>query len=327
MTKFKILWLWLASILLTLNLYTKAQEEDLLGWLESAVNIEFGYTETQTITIDSINTNKVTLASPVVIDDFSDKVDEYRVVYNTMSIEETIFDAMEDVNILDEIWDKEIKVDDIESKSSFKFDLEKNWDNLDPNKIYYVSIFPISASRVGEPSKEVCFRLSDSFKWVWSACSTASTTTTTTHQSAPDLDLAHITPRVDWKQITITWTAISWVEKLEISLRDHEKEWYNTLATVGMNTEKYTFNADKNWEYLIRFVGINWTTKLQWDLIHNVTVNSISTTPTTPTPTTSTTPTTWIWKVPVVWPEKNIAIIVISTLVLYFVYRKLYRKS
>jgi hypothetical protein len=81
-----------------------------------------------------------------------------------------------------------------------------------------------------------------------------------------------------------------------------------------MNAEKYTFTVSKNWETIVRLVPNNaWIEKNYTFSVSWLSEWTVTTT-------------AEIKKVPQTWTEENIAIVVIISAIIYFWYKKAYRK-
>ena len=275
---------------------------DVMDNLGSQIN--FWYSSTQKISVSAITTAKVTIQSPVVKNEIGTNITKYTLMY----WEHPLSEILEKTDLLNQT--KEKLIDIPSTWTTFTVDLTST-DGIDSTKTYYVFLIPKDSNgTLGEVSNEIWFKLADA---TYGDSSTASTITTHSAPGGADMSLANVSHTLNGNQVTLTWVAVDWSDNIDIMLRDASSSSYNKLATVNMNEEKYTFTVSKNGETIVRLVPNNsWIEKN-----YTFSVSGLS-------DWTVTTPE--IKKVPQTWTEENIAIVVILSAIIYFWYKKAYRK-
>jgi len=299
-----ILFLWLAK-------WASSWRIDFINNLWE--NIEFGYL-TDTVEVDNLTTNKITLKSPFILDWSWNKITKYRIMYSTTLLSE----MTEDTSLLSQSMEKQFNIVNT-SDSTFTMDLIATWDNFSWDKIYYALVLPEDNNwMLWELSNEICFKLNTKIYWDWDDCVKWRWKTLEDHGAWwADMSLANISFTRNWNTITLRWISLEWSDQLEIFLRDRDNEEYNKLWTVDMIDEEYSFTTSKNGEHRIKFIPDNWWT----EKIYTFQVQWISSW--TPPPAQE----PWIPKVPKVGPKENIIAIIIFTLAIYVIYRRSRRHS
>lgn len=273
-------------------------------------NVSFWYTNDTKVSVKNITTtNVVTLGSPIIKDGSGAAILSYTVMYSQYPLT----DILEKTDLLNQT--KEVAISLTGSTSPFTMDI--NIENPDKSKKYYFFVIP-------NDSKQNLWQISNEV-WVdlltqtyGDAGDTVGTTSTTPTHSAADVDmsLAHISHTLNGNIINMTWSAIAGSKTVQIDVMKPGESLYTKLATVSMNAEKYAYTADKNGEYVFRFIAVDCNTQVTY----TVTMQWAQTAATPSTPAV-------ITKVPKTGPAENMLVILLISGLLYFGYSKFYRKT
>lgn len=278
--------------------------------------IAFWYTSTQKVSVKTIDNEKIILESPLITKQDGEQITNYTIMYN----EHSLIEILNQTDLLDATREKTYNL--TWSNSPFTMELWMN-DGLDISKKYYLFILPKDGSgNLGEVSNEIWFNISDKTYWdAWSdEIYTANETTTNdiTHNAAwADMSLANITHSISNNTINLMWISIDWSDSIDISVMTPWSSSFNRVATVNMRDERYSFVANRNWEYIFQFTPDNGWRQVNY----TVQINTIATTP------NGGTTTVWITKVPKTWPAENAIIIFSITAIWYLLYRRIYKKA
>ncbi len=270
---------------------------DDIGW-----DILFGYGSSDRISVDSIDSDSISIESTVLQDEFDDIISDYTLMYG----EYPLIDVLDDPSLLDYSREKAFENLDLVWDTTFTMELTTS-DSIDEDKVYYVVAVPKDdAWSLWEVSNEICFRLVDQIYWEWDECENTDVSAWS-HWAWADMNLAGVSHTINWDTVTLRWISLDGSDEIEIFLRDEDAWTFNKLASVGMDDESYSFNIDNNGEHIVKFIPDNGGVE------KNYSFNAMWVdTPDDPTPVV--TPV-------VVWPKENIIAILIGTILIYLVYR------
>lgn len=280
-------------------------------------NIQFGYTN-QSITVKEITATKIVLESPVIKDEIWDPIKKYVVMYWPVQLADL---QGSNLNALDQYKQKDFNFTTLPADNKVTFELNVT-DNIDANKVYYVTIAPYNADNImGEISPtEICFKLASQLAGEDNQCVNG----TQQVLNAPgdfDLKLANITHTRAGNTITLKWTKIDAAAKVQIFLANNQTQQFTLLGTPNMSAESFSFPLTSSAPQRVRFMALDSAGKqIGGEIIYTMNEVISSGTPTTPTKP-------WIPTVPRVGPTENIAMVVMLTLVGYGIARHLRKKK
>jgi len=294
-------------------------QDDLGDRVESLLDDSFGFGGDANIEVKHIDNDSLVIKSDVVFWELWEKILDYSFMYWEYDIQSAIVNT----ELLDEFEEKNININD--NDDGFEIEFDKNDDNIDPDKIYYMVAVPKDEFGIPwEISNEICFKLDNKIYGEWSECKDADTSSS--HWAAiADMNLANVTHQINWDKITLLWTEVDGADKVEIRLRDTDDERFVKLSTVNMSDEKYVFTTDRNWEHNVKFIPIDNNEETWKYKIYTFTITTIDE-PEVVQPW-NTTPTWGITTVPVVGPKENILILIIISLLTYFIFKKFFKKA
>ncbi len=307
----------LASAQSTGSVYTYLTQ--ILDWVPT-----FGYQLGANISVNSISSTWIVFNSPIIRDDSNQDVKKYILWYGPYAFSQ-LLNGWSGISTAD--FDlKEYNYTSF-SWTTLTIPLSVS-DWISPTQVYYATAIPVAANgSLGEMSgPDICFRLQWWLSAVWSNCS--SLLSWATHNSAwANMALANISNSCNGNQITLTWTAVPWADKVKIYkvLNNWQAGQLIVDKVMSAGTHVYTLPNPVAPE-VVRFVPTttngtpSWTEK-------DYTLKLCTQTPTTPTtPTTPSRP--WVPTVPVVGPEQDIAYVLFATLFIYGLVRYVrYRKA
>jgi hypothetical protein len=282
-------------------------------------NIEFWYTS-ESIAVKEITTSKIVLESPIIKDEVGDPIKKYVVMYGPVQLADL---QGSNLDALDQYKQKDFNFTTLPANNKVTFELNLT-DNVDANKIYYVTVAPYNADNImGEISPtEICFKLATQIDGEGNECINWSAQVL----NAPgdfDLKLANITHTRAGNTITLKWTKIDAASKVQIFLANNQTQQFTLLGTPNMSAETFSFPLTSNAPQRVRFMALDSGGKqIGGEIIYTMNETISSGTPTTPT-----TPRPWVPTVPKVWPTENIAMVVILTLIGYGVARHMRKKK
>lgn len=281
-------------------------------------NIEFWYTN-ESIVVKEITTTKIILESPVIKDEIGDPIKKYVVMYGPVQLADL---QGSNLDALDQYKQKDFNFTTLPANNKVTFELNVT-DNVDANKIYYVTVAPYNADNImGEISPtEICFKLATQTQGEGSECVNGSSQVL----NAPgdfDLKLANITHTRAGNTITLKWTKIDAASKVQIFIANDEQQDFKLIWTPNMSAETFSFPLTIKPTQRVRFMALDsWGKQIGGEIIYTMQETISSGTPNTSTP-----PRPWIPSVPRVGPTENIAMVVLLTLVGYGVARHLRKK-
>ncbi len=292
--------------------------DSLMQNLLNSSSIEFWYT-TESIVVKEITTSKIVLESPVIKDQVWDPIKKYQVMYGPVQLADL---QGSNLDALDQYKQKDFNFATIPANNKVTFELNLT-DNIDANKIYYVTIAPYAGNTMGEISPtEICFKLATQIDGEGNECINGSAQVL----NAPgdfDLKLANITHTRAGNTITLKWTKIDAASKVQIFLANNQTQQFTLLGTPNMSAETFSFPLTSSAPQRVRFMALDSGGKqIGGEIIYTMNETISSGTPTTPT-----TPRPWVPTVPKVWPTENIAMVVILTLIGYGVARHMRKKK
>lgn len=292
-------------------------QSNLNTWIDSlSAKTPFGYTTLEKIWIWSITSQEATITSPFIIDELWGKIKKYTIMYSQHPID----DMLNNTDLLNQAKEKTFDFIGTETWINMKLNIS---DGIDPTKIYYILVMPKDSSWIWwDISNQIRFKLSDQTYWEWLATwnqvHSASvwadmSLANISHTCNPDCQINHI-----WsKKINLTWISVPWSDKIDLSMVNDWTTNFSSLSTVNMSTEKYELQTNINWEHVFKFTPNNW-----WkEVTYTVNIAGINTPQPTPVVTWS------INKVPVTWPRENTIVILVITILGYYIYRKVYKRA
>lgn len=314
-TNVKIVLLGLVSSLFALGSLAMAQSTgssidaflaNIIQWFGN-----FGYRLTN-ISVDTISSTQVVIKSPVILDEQGDDVLKYVLWYGPYSFSQ-LLNGWSGISTAD-FKSKEFSYTSL-SGSTFTMTLTTA-DGLSPTQTYYAVAVPIADN--GElwelSGPDICFKLQGWLHAQWLACS--SLWSWTMHNAAwANMNLANISNTCNGNQITLTWTAVPWADKVKIYKVLNNGQPGQLIADKAMSvgTHVYTLPNPVAPE-VVRFVPTTSNGTPSWtEKDYTLRLCNQTTTPTTPTtPTRPGVPT-----VPVVGPEQDIAYVLFASLFIY----------
>lgn len=282
----------------------------------------FGYRLTN-ISVDSISSTQVVIKSPVIRDGSSQDVKKYVLWYGPYPFSQ-LLNGWAGISTSD-FKSKEFNYTSF-TGATFTMSLGIA-DGISATQTYYAVVVPIATNgELWELSwPDICFKMQGWLYAEWLACSSLGSWTT--HNAAgANMALANIANTCNGNQITLTWTAVPWADKVKIYKVLNTGQPGTLIADKAMSagTHIYTLPNPVAPE-VVRFVPTtsngtpSWTEKDYTLRLCNQT---------TPTPTPSTPSRPWVPSVPVVGPEQDIAYVLFATLFIYGIvkYRR-YRRA
>lgn len=299
-----------------LTLPAWAQQSNLNDWIDNLNdNIPFGYAPGQKISVSAIDNQKVTISSPMIMDDLGGKLKKYTVMYSEYTLDQMLGQTA----LLTQAKEKTFNFTGTETTLSMDLGL---YDGIDPLKTYYVLVMPKDDQGVGgQISNEIWFKLGGGiygegvYTWtndpiMHAAAGADMSLAGTTHQCNPDC----LSKASGSKKITLKWIAVPGSSQVDISLKiDGVDADFNRLGTVNMVDERYEMTTNKNGVHVFNLKANNWGTEVRY----TVNIDGIN--------VAGTTPWTGIVKVPKTWPRENVIVAILLSLWLYIWYRKLHR--
>lgn len=304
-----VLWIWVFF-----TSFSAFAADSIVNFLDNLwQDTLFWYTTDKQISTKSISTTKFVIESPVILDDFNEKIVNYTVIYSKYPLAE----ILDNTALLSESMEKNYTNLDLASKSTFDIELLAT-DGISADQIYYVSVVPKDQNDIlWEVSNELCFKLSTQTTGEGDECKTW----WGTHGAGSDMTLASVSHTQNGNQITLKWISVAGSTNVDIFLWDDAEGSFNKLATKTLSSESYTFTATRNGEHIVKFIPDNW-----WkETTYTFNVSGIWATPTTPPPAGAQPGT--VTTVPKVWPKQNIWMIIILSFVGYLLYRGLFKKK
>ncbi|HRX63664.1 MAG TPA: hypothetical protein P5060_01015 [Candidatus Absconditabacterales bacterium] len=305
----KKLFSFILGALFAISLFSVSFGDSVLDYLDDlGGTVLFGYSSTEQISVDSIDSSSITIESPVLEDEFEDIISDYTLMYE----EYPLIDVLDDPSLLDYSREKNFSNLDLVGENNFTMELDTG-DDIDDETIYYVVAVPKDdAGSLGEISNEICFRLYDSLYGEGDECEDAGEVG---HAAGADMNLANVSHTINGDSVTLRWIAVNGSDEIDIFLRNEDQGTFSKLATVDMDDESYSFTISENGEHIVKFIPNNGGVE------KNYTFNAMGIGDGEPEPTpTTVTPV-------VVGPKENIILIVIGTILVYLLYRLSRRKS
>jgi len=310
---------WLANAQTTWSsVYTYLNQ--IISWVPT-----FWYPLGVNISVQSVSSTWVIFSSPIIRDDSNQDVKKYVLWYGPYAFSQ-LLNGWSSISTSD----FDLKEFNYPSFSWTTFTIPLNLtDWISATQTYYATVIPVASDgSLGEMSgPDVCFKLQGWLYAEWLACSSLGSGTT--HSSAgANMALANISNTCNGNQITLTWTAVPWADKVKIYkvLNNNQPAQLIVDKSMSAGTHIYTLPNPVAPE-VVRFVPTtangtpSWTQKDYTLKLCNQTTTP--TTPTTPTPTTPGVPI-----VPKVWPEEDIAYVLLISLFIYGLVRYArYRKA
>ena len=292
-------------------------------------NTDWWYLDGVTLKCD-IEGNSVNIVSPRIGDSIDDTAPDYRLFLSPYRVDQlrngdvsvdTSYIKMMEQQIADNAWEVNFKLTTVD---------------IDDNQTYYGFIAPLDMYDViWTPSKEICFQLNKNVCMLDTDCNTFDLVVNPTQpepevQAQPEvtqnpepeanpeethgsaecvsMEFANVRHSSDWKNITLTWTAVPGSEVVDIAIFNPDDEVFEKVATVKMSDEKYVYPM--RWNGVQNFILTNecWQNKYKADEgIKEREPEKIVT--------------------PATGPAENIIYIAIAAIVLYGAYTVFFRKS
>ena len=212
------------------------------------------------------------------------------------------------------------KVEINNADENVKFELSA--DEFDSNTAYYGFISPVDWwDGVGTPTKEICFKMSNSMCLQDTACEALNTVVTPNneevknwvveeHGAASDcvwMDMANVTHVLNGDVLTLIWTAVDG-DTVEIAIFDPTSEVYKSLWQARMSDEKFEYKM--KWDGEQNFKLTNGCK----DLYYKADAKRWE-------------PESEIKVTPATGPAENVLYVAIAAIVLYGAYVVFFRKS
>lgn len=258
----------------------------------------------------------ITITSPIVEDSTIDKASTYNLFVSPYRIEQIkAWDSSIDTS---KIIMKKVEIRDADADVKF----EISADEIDSNTAYYWFITPVDWwDSVGTPTKEICFKMSNSMCLQDTTCDALDTVATTEneevknwvvdeHGAASDcvwMDMANVTHVLNGDVLTLKWTAVDG-DTVEIAIFDPTSEVYTSLWSARMSDEKFDYKM--KWDGEQNFKLTNGCK----DLYYKADAKRWE-----PEPEIKVTPATG--------PAENVLYIAIAAIILYGAYTVFFRKS
>ena len=278
------------------------------------------------ITSCSGDQNKISIESPIALDDTMYEVLEYRLFLSPYRIDKI---KSEDPSVdVSKIITKQFNLEWSPSDTVFTVWAD---DGLELDTAYYGFVVPINEyDEIWTASKEICFQLSsnmcmldkecDSFDLIVNPApvepevedvqeSSEDTSDEQTHGAAcVGMNLANVSHTQKGNTIILTWTAVDG-ENVDIAIFNPEQEIYENVAKVKMSDEKYVYTM--KWSGEQNFTLTNDCGSVRYKA--DAAMKTEEKTPDIVTPATG--------------PAENILYIAIAAIILYGAYAIFGRKS
>jgi hypothetical protein len=278
----------------------------------------FGYDQQNRVIVDSITSTEITLISPIIMYYNNDAVMFYRLTYSPYMVEQLSNNAT--LGMSDQVKSKENTLQNGTDRMVMTLGVE---DGLDVNRNYYAFVTPIDIyDDIGNSSEQICFNLAQERYDIGDNClvfemapvAHGGEVEQVVEHGAPstaDMALANITHTIAGDVITLKWTAIDGVDKIDLFVFNIESEGYSRVGEVRISDEEYKYTMKWDGEHIFRFNPLNGAKEVVY------TVNAMKSAepqPEQPKPVIPVPPATG----PI---ENTLAILGMSGLI-YFVYRK-----
>lgn len=306
-------------------------QDDIWSWMDDLLmDMNFGYNSSTNVRIESISDSKIVIGSDVVEGELWEQIELYVAMYS----EHPISSLLDDASKLGDVEEKEFDIGDNNGDGTFMVELDVSSDHIDPDTVYYVSLIPKDDFGMpGDLSKEYCFLVSSNEYGEWDECanlksSSSSSSNDAGHGAAgPDMELANITETINKENgdVVLKWTSLEGADKIELFYRDERDERFEKLDTVKMSDEIYQFTIDRAGVHNVKFIPLEDWVPVGVEFIHTFNAPTIGTSP-NPDPTPNPTPNPGITKVPTVGPKENILMVLIVSVLGYFLYRRVFRR-
>lgn len=141
--------------LLLFGITVAANTGDLRDWMDNLGETPFGYSVSQKITVDQIAVDKIVFKSPVVQDEFGNKIKKYTVMFSLYPMSQ----MLENTTLIDQAKEKTFEFTTV--GTDITMELKSTTDAVNPSLVYYVSVIPKDENGVlGEISNnELRFKL------------------------------------------------------------------------------------------------------------------------------------------------------------------------
>lgn len=278
-------------------------------------NASFGYSDTDKMSVETIDTSMITLRSPIIKDIGGDYVQIYRTTYSPYLVEDLAL--MDTQTLSTTMKSKDTKLQSGEEYMKITLGVE---DGLEVSETYYLMVTPIDMyDDLGTSSQQICFNLEQELYAMGDDCLTfkkehsVSTTNTDLEHSAAgaDMSLANVTHTINGNTITLKWTKVEGSDKVDIFLFDTSAEKYIRLDSVKMSDEKYDYVMKWDGEHIFRFVPLDWGK----EIVYNVQAMKTSEKEPDKKDPVITAP-------PATGPVENVLAIIILSGIGYFIYKR-----
>ncbi|MDR0369829.1 MAG: hypothetical protein LBH96_04955 [Candidatus Peribacteria bacterium] len=224
-------------------------------------NASFGYSDTDKISVETIDTSKITLVSPIIRDIGGDYVQIYRTTYSPYLIED--LELMDTQTLSTTMKSIDTRLRSGEPSVKIMLGVE---DGLTASETYYVMVTPVDMyDALGTSSQQLCFNLEKELYAMGDDCLTfkeehsSATTNAELEHNAPraDMSLANITHTINGNTVSLGWTRVEGSDKIDIFLFDPSVEKFVRLDSVKMSDEKYDYVMKWDGEHIFRFIPLD----------------------------------------------------------------------
>jgi hypothetical protein len=130
------------------------------------------------------------------------------------------------------------------------------FENLTPNKLYYVSVIPVNPD---DANKEPSSMISEEVMF---------TTKEKVVVAAPEAQITKVFENVSYthkdNSVELTWTPTAAVEKAQIEMRHQSESTYTKIGTPMMKDGKFVFSVWKPGTYFIKLNGLDASGNMVW---------------------------------------------------------------
>ena len=264
----------LSLVALTSILMLSVANAAMLSIPELLKDASFGYDSINRVFVDSIDTAKITLRSPIIRDIGGEYVIDYKTTYSTYLIEDLVLMSTQELSTVMKAKDTRFGG----GKDYVEITLGVS-DGLTADETYYLLVTPLDMYDVpGTTSPQICFNLEQqsyavgdeclNFKKEHQVADPTPTSTPTEHSAAgADMSLANVTHTINGNTITLRWTRLVGSDKVDIFVWDMSAERYIRAVTARMSDERYDYSMKWDGEHIFRFVPLEGAGR---EIVYNV---------------------------------------------------------
>ena len=129
------------------------------------------------------------------------------------------------------------------------------------------------------------------------------------------VNITWVSYKVEWSNVTLSWTPANWADKIEIFTRNEQEKDFTKIWEVSWNVGSYQYTIiAKPWTYFAKLIPVDWQWAPVWpELIQTIKIDDIVEVEAE--------------KVPQVWPATNAMIAIIVAFMMWYAYLRIRKYS